>query len=213
MRSTFWMKVPSGLPGLSPSFWNCCIRYATAFSSPGVPGARPSIESAERSLMCCMSDAVSIACAAAVTAALVAVVSVKAAGTEEPDDVLGPLSRAHAAIRRTSAATECRRRVGTMTREKGMESYGPADKSSESCGMRQVPDERYCSFHKPLTLTCPMTDHRPSAQSPRPGVTLIAAAALGATLACGGRDGAAKDSTRVAADSSRATSCTGDKGG
>ena len=79
--------------------------------------------------------------------------------------------------------------------------------------MRQVPDERYCSFHRPLTLTCPMTDHRPSAQSPRPGVTLIAAAALGATLACGGRDGAAKDSTRVAADSSRATSCTGDNGG
>src|SRR5256885_5442179 len=167
MRSTFWMKVPSGLPGLSPSFWNCCIRYATAFSSPGVPGARPSIESAERSLMCCMSDAVSIACAAAVTAALVAVVSVKAAGAEEPDDMLGLLSRAHAAIRRTSAATECRRRVGTMTREKGMESVQTRRQIFGVLRYAASADERYCSFHRPLTLTCPMTDHRPSAQSPR----------------------------------------------
>jgi hypothetical protein len=68
-----------------------------------------------------MSDAVSIACAAALTAALVAVVSVKAAGPDEPDDVFELLSRAHAAIRMTSAATECRRRVGTMTGEKGMD--------------------------------------------------------------------------------------------
>src|SRR3954471_1570183 len=78
MRSTFWMYEPSGFPGLSPSFWNWDVRYATAFSSPGVPGARPSIESAARSLMCWRSDAVSIACAAVVTAADVAVVSVKA---------------------------------------------------------------------------------------------------------------------------------------
>src|SRR5213592_1514034 len=73
------MKVPSGFPGASPSFWNCAVRYATAFSSPGVPGARPSIESADKSLMCCRSEALSIACAAAVTAEELAVVSVKPA--------------------------------------------------------------------------------------------------------------------------------------
>src|SRR6185503_17996271 len=93
MRSTFWIYVPSGLPGWRPSFWNCGVRYATAFSSPGVPGARPSMESAARSLMCWSSDAVSIAWAAAATAGAVAVVSVKGAdaeldaGFDESDDV------------------------------------------------------------------------------------------------------------------------------
>jgi hypothetical protein len=62
-----------------------------------------------------MSDDVSIACAAAVTAALVAVVSVNAAGADEPADVFELLSRAHAATRITSAATEYRRRVGTIS--------------------------------------------------------------------------------------------------
>jgi glucose/arabinose dehydrogenase len=58
-----------------------------------------------------------------------------------------------------------------------------------------------------------MTEHRASARSLHPGATLIAAAAFSAMLACGGHDRAANDSTRVAADSSRATSCTGDNGG
>src|SRR6267142_422540 len=52
MRSTCWIHVPSGLPGLRPRDWNCLVIYATARSSPGVPGPRPSIESAERSLIC-----------------------------------------------------------------------------------------------------------------------------------------------------------------
>src|SRR5665213_2249497 len=68
MRSTFCRYVPFGLPGLRPSALNCDCMYATALSSPGVPGARPSIESAERSLMCCSSPSAEIALLAVSTA-------------------------------------------------------------------------------------------------------------------------------------------------
>jgi hypothetical protein len=43
---TFWMKVPSVLPGFSPSCWNWFVMYETVSSSPLVPGARPSNSSA-----------------------------------------------------------------------------------------------------------------------------------------------------------------------
>src|SRR4051812_22958732 len=118
MRSTFWMYEPSGLPGWRPSFWNCWVRYATAFSSPGVPGARPSIESAARSLMCWSSDAVSIACAAAATAGNVAVVSVNAAeldvGFDESADALAPVfSVTHPASRKATRRLQVRRMEST----------------------------------------------------------------------------------------------------
>src|SRR5437762_1769135 len=116
MRSTFWMYVPSGFPGLRPNFWNCWVRYATAFSSPGVPGARPSMESAARSLMCCRSDAVSIASAAVVTAADVAVVSVNAAdrdALESADGVDLLLSTTQPAIRIATTSGEMRRMEST----------------------------------------------------------------------------------------------------
>src|SRR4051812_22416228 len=48
---------------------NCACRYATALSSPGVPGARPSIESDARSLMCWSMLSALIACAALSAAA------------------------------------------------------------------------------------------------------------------------------------------------
>ena len=38
--------VPSGLPGVRPSAENCPVSQATVFSSPSVPGARPSNSSA-----------------------------------------------------------------------------------------------------------------------------------------------------------------------
>ena len=59
-----------------------------------------------------------------------------------------------------------------------------------------------------------MTEHRVSARSPHFGVALIAVAAFSTALACGGRDrSAASDTTKVAADSSRSTSCSTDNGG
>ena len=57
---TFWMNVPSVLPGLSPSFWNSPVRYSTVRSSPGVPGSRPSNASDDSALMCSRSGAASI---------------------------------------------------------------------------------------------------------------------------------------------------------
>jgi hypothetical protein len=44
--------------------------YAIAFCSPGVPGARPSVESSERSLMCCRRLSAVIACIAVSAAAV-----------------------------------------------------------------------------------------------------------------------------------------------
>src|SRR5262245_29281798 len=46
------MYVPSGFPGFRPSFLNSSVRYFTVFSSPGVPGARPSNSSDASVLMC-----------------------------------------------------------------------------------------------------------------------------------------------------------------
>src|ERR1043166_3413785 len=141
MRSTFWMYVPSGLPGLSPSFWNCCVRYATALSSPGVPGARPSIESAERSLMCCSNEALSIACAAAVAAAALAVVSVN--GVEELAAVVAPdvapdlLSVAHPAAATAASSTQNRRERSTAGPRLTLMAVMLA-KSPEGRGERQV---------------------------------------------------------------------------
>src|SRR6185503_1446641 len=63
------MNDPSGLPGLRPSDLNCDSMYAVAFSSPGVPGARPCMESADRSLMCCSNASAVMACAALSTSA------------------------------------------------------------------------------------------------------------------------------------------------
>ncbi len=46
------MYVPFGFPGFRPNERNCCPRYWTVFSSPGVPGARPSNSSEDSTRMC-----------------------------------------------------------------------------------------------------------------------------------------------------------------
>ena len=51
---TFWMYVPSGLPGARPSPLNWDSRYATVLSSPRVPGALPSNASELSTRMCDM---------------------------------------------------------------------------------------------------------------------------------------------------------------
>src|SRR3954466_12471092 len=53
---TFWMNVPSVLPGLSPAFVNSLTRYPTVRRSPAVPGARPS-NSSDDSMRVCASTA------------------------------------------------------------------------------------------------------------------------------------------------------------
>src|SRR5437867_1368548 len=109
------MKVPSGFPGSSPSAWNCRVRYATAFSSPGVPGARPSMESAERSLMCWRRLSAEIARAAVKTSESVAAESVKGA---EDDELSFDWTEQAAETMAARAPTTLRVR-GMMSRELG----------------------------------------------------------------------------------------------
>src|SRR6478736_8596826 len=62
---TFWIKVPSGLPGWRPSCLKRSTRKATVFSSPAEPGARPSNSSAESVLVSARMLAAEIAGAGA----------------------------------------------------------------------------------------------------------------------------------------------------
>src|SRR5689334_2173424 len=215
MRSTFWMYVPSGLPGSRPSFWNCWVRYATAFSSPGVPGARPSIESAARSLMCWSSDAVSMACAAAATAGDVAVVSVKGAeldaGFDESEDAFAlGFSVTHPASTRATRRVQLRRVGGTgegigvcLERRADWESPEPVSGRQEArCVILRAPTLDNGS--RPMNLTSRSTH------------LVIAAAMLAGAAACRteNRQPAAGDSTRnTATAATAATACPQDNGG
>src|SRR5688572_11295048 len=53
---TSWNQL-SPLPGLRPRRWNCARRYSTVFSSPALPGARPSNASEASTFTCSAKSA------------------------------------------------------------------------------------------------------------------------------------------------------------